>query len=50
VDGSTQPINVALGHDAADLIEATAGPEREADEALEARVKRFQQQSLFVER
>ena len=33
----------------ADLVEPAAGPEREPNESLEARVKRFQQQRLFVE-
>jgi len=36
--------------DAANLVEAASGAEGEADEAREARVKRFQQQRLFGER
>jgi hypothetical protein len=43
VNRTAPPINIAPGIDAADLIEAATGPQREADEALEARVQRFQQ-------
>jgi hypothetical protein len=47
VDRSTQPVDTALGCNAADLVEAAAGPEREPDEPLEARMKRSQQQRFF---
>src|SRR5262249_129064 len=43
-------VDVAIGCDAADLVETAAGPQREPDEPLEARMKRPQQQRLFVER
>src|SRR5439155_17537672 len=46
----TQPVDIAFGCDAADLVETTAGPQREPDEPLKAWVERFQQQRLFVER
>jgi hypothetical protein len=50
MDGFSYPVDVARGVDAPDLVEAAAGPERESNEALEARVQRFQQEYLFVER
>src|SRR5581483_8043740 len=50
VDGAAQPVDVSLRSDTADLVEATAGAEREPDESLEARMERFQQQRLRVER
>jgi hypothetical protein len=43
MNGPSYPVDIALGSDAADLIQTATGPRREADEALEARVKRFQQ-------
>jgi hypothetical protein len=39
VDRSTQPVDVPVGCDAADLVETAAGPQREPDEPLEARWK-----------
>jgi hypothetical protein len=37
VNCSSYPVDVARGVDAADLVEAATGPERESNEALEAR-------------
>jgi hypothetical protein len=41
MNGPSHPVDIALGSDAADLVQTAAGPEREPDEALEARVKRW---------
>ena len=43
MNGSSHPVDIALGSGSADLVQTAAGPESEPDEALEARVKRFQQ-------
>src|ERR1700730_18801929 len=45
-----RPVDIAFRIDATDLVKPAAGGEREAQEALEARMERFQQQRLLVQR
>jgi hypothetical protein len=47
VDGAAQPVDVALGSNAPDFVEATTGAEHEPNESLEARMERLRQQRLL---
>ena len=50
VDRPARPVDTALRIHATDLVKPAASAEREAHEALEARMERLQQQRLLVQR